>query len=139
MEQDPRQHERLCHTAVAPHLQDRDRRSDERLLHAASRRLRDRGARPVGPGLQAPARLAGVATDAAAPQGVAVSVPQSALRREQARYDGDVGIRYAAGRQAGRPYRAGALCVVVDLIVLWAAIGVGTGFIAAQAVATVVA
>ncbi len=33
----------------------------------------------------------------------------------------------------------GALGVVVDLIVLWAAIGVGTGFIAAQAVATVVA
>ena len=33
----------------------------------------------------------------------------------------------------------GALGVVVDLIVLWAALAVGTGFIAAQAVATVVA
>jgi dolichol-phosphate mannosyltransferase len=33
----------------------------------------------------------------------------------------------------------GALGVVVDLVVLWAALAVGTGFVAAQAVATVVA
>ena len=87
----------------------RPHRPDERLLHAAPRGARARAARPVGAGLQDPARHSGDRPAAAAGQRAALPLPRRVGPARASSTPGRARFPAAARRQAGRPLGAGPL------------------------------
>ena len=93
----------------AHRVQDRDRRSDERLLHVRREVFEARVRRISGHGFKILLDLLASAPAAGAGQRAALQLPPAPPRREQARHPRRLGIRHAAGRQARRPLRPGPL------------------------------